>query len=114
MTTTQLFIKCYHFIEVKARERKCDISGYLQMKKKKWKKQWLEVTEFALYVFEKHEDVSSKMSVTLPGYTVIYPIPVELKSIQNYSKVFKHLFSIGQQQQSKILSLPSRSWITVF
>lgn len=42
-------------IKVKARERKCDISGYLEMKKNKWKKQWLEVTEFALYVFEKHE-----------------------------------------------------------
>ena len=42
-------------IKVKARERKCDISGYLLVKKKKWKKQWLEVTEFVLYVFERHE-----------------------------------------------------------
>ena len=46
-------------IKVKARERKCDISGYLLMKKKKWKKQWLEVTEFVLYVFERHEVILS-------------------------------------------------------
>lgn len=42
-------------LQVKARERNCEISGYLQMKDKRWKKQWLEVAEFALYVFEKHE-----------------------------------------------------------
>lgn len=43
------------FKKVKARERNCEISGYLQMKDKRWRKQWLEVAEFALYVFEKHE-----------------------------------------------------------
>lgn len=45
----------FSVVQVKARQRNCEISGYLQMKDKKWKKQWLEVAEFALYVFEKHE-----------------------------------------------------------
>ena len=45
----------FSIVQVKARQRNCEISGYLQMKDKRWRKQWLEVAEFALYVFEKHE-----------------------------------------------------------
>lgn len=78
---------------MKARERNCDISGYLLVKIAKWRKRWLEVSEFVLYIFERHEvwtltltynlyllcilqDVSCKKTVSLPGYTVIYPVPV--------------------------------------
>ncbi|XP_065909891.1 FYVE, RhoGEF and PH domain-containing protein 6-like [Dysidea avara] len=62
-------------LEVKARERNCDISGYLFVKTTKWRKRWLEIAEFVLYIFEKHEDVSCKKTISLPGYSVIFPVP---------------------------------------
>ena len=62
---TTFLLRIIISIKVKARERKCDISGYIQMKKTKWRKQWLEVTEFVLYVFEKHEVISNTINNTL-------------------------------------------------
>ena len=52
-------------MQMKAQEQNSDVSGYLQMKDKKWKKRWLEVAYFALYVFEIHEVLLTIVSVVL-------------------------------------------------
>ncbi|XP_065915149.1 FYVE, RhoGEF and PH domain-containing protein 2-like isoform X2 [Dysidea avara] len=53
----------------------CEVYGYLQVKKNKWKRQWLELTGLVLFGYENKEDDSFKQKIVLPGYYVIHPIP---------------------------------------
>ena len=49
--------------------KNCEIQGYLDVKvnEDEWKKQWFEVAESTLYVFEKQEVIYTVMQ-----YTCIY------------------------------------------
>ncbi|XP_065915168.1 FYVE, RhoGEF and PH domain-containing protein 6-like [Dysidea avara] len=53
----------------------CEVYGYLQVKKNKWKRQWLELAGLVLFGYENKEDDSFKRKIVLPGYVVIHPIP---------------------------------------
>jgi len=119
-------------VQVKARGQNCDISGYLFVKITKWRKRWLEIAEFVLYIFEKHEvqmftshmftqyllnlncilqDVSCEKTISLPGYSVIYPIPVSFPPFA--LALFVFLFA-GYRQQFKAVPQSSWNWLNIF
>jgi len=119
-------------VQVKARGQNCDISGYLFVKITKWRKKWLEIAEFVLYIFEKHEvrmftsdmyiqyllnlictlqDVSCEKTISLPGYSVIYPVPVSFPPFA--LALFVFLFA-GYKQQFKAMPHSSWNWLNIF